>query len=62
LYTYNAIKLFPLLVLTLGVYEFLANRPVFMKNLRHIIAFALLTVVLISPLLYHWTVNGFGNR
>jgi hypothetical protein len=62
LYTYNAIKLFPLLVITLGVYEFMADRDRFLKNRKNIVTFALLTVVLISPLLYHWTVAGIGNR
>jgi len=62
LYTYNAFKLFPLLLVVLFVYEWFANRLGIKKNLRNILIFAAISLVLISPLGYQWVKNGFGAR
>ncbi len=62
LYTYNAFKLFPLLMLVLGAYELIADRPRMLKNKWNILLFTLLTAVLVSPLALHWAKNGIGGR
>lgn len=62
LYTYNSFKLFPLLLIVLAAYEFFADRTRFLKNLRSILVFASISLVLASPLLYRWTTHGIGSR
>lgn len=58
LYTYQAYKIFPILLLVLGLYEWFHNRQAVVKNVRNLLAFAVVFFLLISPLAYQTVHSG----
>jgi hypothetical protein len=62
LYTYQAYKIFPLLVLLYGLYEFLADRAKFLRSIRSLGVFTLIFIVLTSPMIFYMLKSGVGHR
>ena len=62
-YTYQAYKVFPLLLVFCAVYEFLVHRKTFLSNGKNILWFAGLSVLLLLPMGYDMTINNhWGTR
>jgi hypothetical protein len=57
LYTYQAYKIFPFLLVILGLYEWFTNRQAIVKNAKSLVGFSVLFFLLISPLLYQMTTS-----
>lgn len=63
LYTYQAYKIFPLLLLIYGIYEFLADRKAVFENRRRLLAFSAIFLFLISPIVFDIVKTGsIGHR
>ncbi len=58
MYTYQAYKIFPLLLLAICAYEIVVDRQRIKENLRNIVVFTVLSCVLITPFLYITLHNG----
>jgi hypothetical protein len=62
-YTYQAYKLFPLLLAFYAVYEFVFRRKIFLANIKNIIWFVGLSTLLLLPMFYDVAVNNhWGDR
>ena len=62
-YTYQAYKVFPLLLTVYAVYEFVFRRKIFLANSKNILWFVGLSAMFLLPMVYDMSVNNhWGDR
>jgi hypothetical protein len=62
LYTYQAYKIVPFLVLLFALYEFVTNRKAVLSKWKSILGFCALFLVLAAPYIEHTYRGGLGSR